>query len=371
MTIKHPQSISTTVALVLAFSMQNALASNTACNTSASLMERSCFFEGGEEFNAVKAQCLSIAAAEERTECQEEAKEDRNDGRKECSSQKEARLDACELLAERRYQDPLEDPAINFIDPDEIGVSVENNPFVILQAGHTHVLEAEDEIIIVHATSETREIQGVLCRVVVDIAVEEEFDDEDMEIDYTAIEVTDDWFAQDDQANVYYCGEISRNFEDGVLRDLDGSFESGLDLAKGGLLTLAVPAEGDVHRTEYALGEAEDIVEYLAMDATPTEDEGGDNESFPCADSCLKTFDFSPLEPESTEYKYYLPGVGFVLAVSLEDGEIEEDGGEVLVCTGDSLAILADDPDCGIENPEELLEELCELHDELCMDDDE
>ena len=319
----------------------------------------------------MKAQCLSIAAAEERTECQKEAKEERNGALEECSDQKEARLDACELLAEHRYQDPLEDPTIIFIDPVDIGFSEENNPYVILQAGHTHVLEADDEIIIVHATDEVREIQGVLCRVVVDIAVEEEFDEEDMVIGYTAIEVTDDWFAQDDQRNVYYCGEVAQNFEDGVLRDLDGSFESGRDLAKGGVLTLAMPAEGDVHRTEYALGEAEDIVEYLAMGATPTEDEGGDNASFPCAGGCLKTFDFSPLEPESTEYKYYLPGVGFVLAISLEDGEIEEDGREELVCIGDSLAILVDDSDCGIENPEELLEELCELHDELCMDDDE
>ena len=51
----------------------------------------------------------------------------------------------------------------------------------------------------------------------------------------------DDWFAQDAQTNVYYCGELARNFEDGVLRDLDGSFEAGLDYAQGGALTLAFP----------------------------------------------------------------------------------------------------------------------------------
>lgn len=372
MTINYPQSIACAAALVLAFPMQNTFAASAPCNNSASLMERSCFFESREEYNAVKAQCLSIAPTEDRIECQQDAKDERNDALEECSDQLEARLDACELLGENRYQDPLEDESINFIDPDDIGVSEENNPYVILQAGHTHVLEADDEIIIVHATDEVREIQDVLCRVVVDIAVEEEYDEEDMETDYEAIEVTDDWFAQDDETNVYYCGEVAQNFEDGVLRDLDGSFESGYELAKGGVLTLAMPAEGDVHRTEYALGEAEDIVEYLELATGPTEDEGGDNESFPCGeDGCLKTFDFSPLEPESTEYKYYLPDVGFVLAVSLEDGEIEEDGREELVCIGDSLAILADDPDCGIENPEELLEELCELHDELCMDDDD
>ena len=91
---------------------------------------------------------------------------------------------------------------------------------------------------------------------------------------------------------------------------------------------------------------------------------------FPCDGGCLKTFDFAPLEPESTEYKYYLPGVGFVLAVSLEDGEIEEEGREELICMGDSLAILASE-DCEIEAPQELFGELCDLHDELCMDEDD
>ena len=96
-------------------------------------------------------------------------------------------------------------------------------------------------------------------------------------------------------------------------------------------------------------------------------DEGGDNEAFLCEGNCLKTFDFAPLEPESTEYKYYLPGTGFVLAVSLEDGEIDPEGREELVCVGDSLDILEDEA-CGIEDPVELLEELCDLHDEFCDD---
>jgi hypothetical protein len=330
-------------------------------------MEKSCFFEVKEEFNATTAMCGSILLAEERINCKEDAKEERGESLDTCMDQKEARLDACDLLGEHRYADPLVESGISFIDPDEIGGMHDNNPYVILQAGHTHVLSAEDEIIVVYATDEVRDIQGVLCRVVVDIAVEEEFDVDEMEWEYAAVEVTDDWFAQDIDQNVYYCGEVARNYEDEVLRDLDGSFESGIDLAKGGVLTLAAPAPGDVHRTEYLLGEAEDIVEYLELDTSPTTDEGGDNVAFPCGGNCLKTFDFAPLEPESTEYKYYLPGTGFVLAVSLEDGEIDPEGREELVCVGDSLDILAHVA-CGIEDPVELLEELCDLHDEFCDD---
>ena len=116
--------------------------------------------------------------------------------------------------------------------------------------------------------------------------------------------MTDDRFAQDIAANVYYCGEVSRNYEDSVLRDIDGSFESGID--------------------------------------------------------------FAPLAPESTEFKYYLPGVGFVLALGLEDGELTGER-EELVCFGDSLEVLEDES-CGIEDPEALLDELCELHSAFCQD---
>jgi hypothetical protein len=97
----------------------------------------------------------------------------------------------------------------------------------------------------------------------------------------------------------------------------------------------------------------------------PGADEGGDNEAFPCSpDMCLKTFDFSPLEPESTEFKYYLPGTGFVLAVALEDGEITGER-EELVCVGDSLQVL-EDPVCGIDDTDALLEVLCEHSPAFC-----
>jgi hypothetical protein len=89
---------------------------------------------------------------------------------------------------------------------------------------------------------------------------------------------------------------------------------------------------------------------------------------FPCApDGCLQTFDFAPIEPEATEFKYYKSGTGFVLAVALEDGEITGER-EELVCVGDSLDVLSENPDCGIADPEALLEELCKLSPETFCD---
>ncbi|HJP04984.1 MAG: hypothetical protein CL799_06865 [Chromatiales bacterium] len=83
---------------------------------------------------------------------------------------------------------------------------------------------------------------------------------------------------------------------------------------------------------------------------------------------CLQTFEFAPLEPESTEFKYYLPGIGFVLAVSMEDGEFDGER-EELVCIGDSVDIL-EDPECEIDDPEVLLEELCEISDAFCAEEE-
>jgi hypothetical protein len=270
-----------------------------------------------------------------------------------------ARQAACELLGENRYQDPLTAPENVFIDPDAIPGTYPPNSYVSLAAGHTYVLNAgEDgeETVVVHVTDETREILGVDCRVVLDVVVEQAT--EGGAVEYEAVEVTDDWFAQDETGNVYYCGEISRNFEDGILRDIEGSFEAGRDFAMAGELIRAFPAALESHRQEYSLGEAEDIVRYVATMTAPGDDEGGDNEAFPCSpDLCLKTLEFSPLEPESAEFKYYLPGTGFVLAVAMEDGEVTGER-EELVCLGDSLEVL-EDPACGIESPQALLDALC------------
>jgi hypothetical protein len=83
------------------------------------------------------------------------------------------------------------------------------------------------------------------------------------------------------------------------------------------------------------------------------------------------TYDSSPLEPNKAEFKYYLAGTGFVLAVNIEDDEVLENGAEWLVCEGDSLDIL---DSCGIDDEfgpgavEELRGAMCDLADELCDD---
>lgn len=361
-----------------------AQAGGNACKQTARKMYSSCQAEVKEEYEATRANCLNFATEDERDDCQDEARDTRKEDRSGCGDQKEARVDACELLDEDRYDTEAlldEDGSRMFVDLDSIGAGTPVNPFFSLEPGDTRVLRAgEDfeELVVVHVTDESREVLGQPCRIVVDavLLVEEEEPSVGVaEVEYEAVEITDDLYAQAMNGDVYYCGEVSRNFEDGVLRDLEGSFEAGFppddyNAAKSGILIKANPDVGDAHRQEFLLGDAEDLITYVGDAEDVPVEEGGDNPLFPCDAQCLKTEEFIPPEPESGEFKYYRAGTGFVLGVALEDGEPTGERDE-LVCMGDSLAILSH-PSCGIADPEGLLEILCRLSpDAFCADGEE
>ena len=341
----------------------------TACERTAQKMFKSCRFEVNEELYATTAKCINFGDRDERNACKELARETYWEDREGCGEQKEARQDVCELLNEDRF-----DPEA-LLDTDNFVLEPNGaNPFFSLQPGHTYVARAgEDfeETIVVTVTDEVREIVGVKCRIVVDIVLLEE----DGELE--AVEVTDDYYAQALNGDVHYCGEVARNFEDGALADLDGSFEAGRDYAKSGILIKANPLAGDGHRQEYLPGEAEDVIQYVNGVGNLTAvgaGEGGENPNFRCDDNpngnCVKTEEFIPPEPDSGEFKYFKAGTGFVLGVALEDGEPTGERDEVL-CIGDSLDVLSAEPDCGIEDADELLATLCKLSPiAFCQGDD-
>lgn len=353
-----------------------AMADDNYCSKTAGKLYDACSFDIEDDLSETQANCINVIDKDERTKCKDKAdKIYKRDGRT-CDDQWEARLADCGRIGEKRYKNPLLNPNKTFIDPDEIGTTYDPNPYVNMTVGHTFVLRAgEDfeETVIVHVTDEIREAAGyngepVLCRIVVDAAVIAEPDGMGG-IEWEAEEVTDDYFAQTTNGNVYYCGEISRNFKNDHLDNLDGSFFSGIKFAKAGVLMRQNPEAGQVDRQEYAIGEAEDVVKYKNLSAVPKTEEGGQNPNDPAFEcigqeigDCLKTKDSSALEPETTEFKYYLKDVGFVLAVEMEDGEVTGER-EELVCVGNSLDVLST-PACGLGTPTdiaELLETLCEL----------
>ena len=130
------------------------------------------------------------------------------------------------------------------------------------------------------------------------------------------VEDTTDWFAQHIDGSVWYFGEIARNFEDGELTDLDGSFKAGVDGAKAGIVMQAMPMAGVSYREEWALGDAEDaatVISTAASESSPFVD---------CVGDCVQTSNFTPLEPGIFESKFYAPGIGVI--VGYNDAETED-----------------------------------------------
>jgi hypothetical protein len=209
---------------------------------------------------------------------------------------------------------PQFDPA-NFSSPTEI-----DNPFMPLEPGATFTFEGseddEEVVVTIDVLAETRVVAGVTSVVVRD----REYVDGMLEED------TLDWFAQDDDGNVWYMGEQVDNYrydDEGLLIEIthDGSWEAGQDVAGtgapaiAGIIMRARPQPGESYRQEYYPGDAEDMGFVVRLDAEVEVD--GET----ICESCLQILDWNPLEPDSLEYKFYRSGTGLVIEQSLTDDE--------------------------------------------------
>ena len=124
------------------------------------------------------------------------------------------------------------------------------------------------------------------------------------------VEVTDDWYAQDDRGNIWYLGEYVTNYRDGKVVDHAGSFEAGVDGAQPGIAMPADPKPGMAYRQEYYAGEAEDKGAVVTVDEERVEVPYG---TF--ATDVLMTRDLVPTEPKVQELKFYARGVGPLLSI--------------------------------------------------------
>lgn len=203
------------------------------------------------------------------------------------------------LAACSRSQDTPRESYAPEIDPAQFSVDIDN-PFFPLTPGTTFVYEKADgsERVEVQVLDQVRNVMDVPCRVV------KSFEYEDGEL----VEETYDWYAQDAEGNVWYFGEDTRTFENGAMTQGEGSWETGVDGAMPGIIMKARPAVGDSYRQEYYAGYAEDMGEVVALADSVTVPYG----SF---SGVLVTRDWTPLEPEAEEQKYYAPGLGLVLEV--------------------------------------------------------
>jgi uncharacterized membrane protein YkoI len=156
----------------------------------------------------------------------------------------------------------------------------------------------------VYVTNQTKNIMGIETLVVWDRVW----------LDDQLIEETYDWYVQDKVGNVWYYGEDSKEYEDGVVVSTEGSWEAGVDGAEAGVVMEAFPKVGDSYRQEYYEGKAEDMTDIISMNVSIKVKYGQFK-------NCLQTKDWTPLEPDSDEYKYYCPEVAnLVYEVVADEG---------------------------------------------------
>ena len=271
------------------------------CIVTAGFMFKAEMQEAKADLNIAMAVANNTASAESRAKAKTRAGKRYDRAVIAVEKQFAARKSLCHALGEVRYN-PNINPA-DFLTPAETAAAP--NPLFPLVPGTTYNYRAETdegvETVTVEITHRTRKILGVTCIVVHDA----------VHLEGSLIEDTDDWFAQDKAGNVWYFGESTAEYEDGLITSLEGAWEAGVDGARPGIIMLAKPAIGKTYRQELYFGEAEDAAEVLALGDTVTVPAG-------TFKNCLKTRDFSPLEPGHVEHKFYAPGIGTVLEFNTE-----------------------------------------------------
>jgi hypothetical protein len=160
----------------------------------------------------------------------------------------------------------------------------------------------------VTVTSDTKAILGIQATVVHDVVTE----------DGQLIEDTFDWYAQDTSGNLWYLGEDTKEYEAGKVVSTKGSWEAGVDGAQAGIILPANPQVGMVYRQEYYAGQAEDGAKILSVDELA-------EVPFGSFDHVLMTKDYTALEPNLLEHKFYAQGIGPVLVIAISGGSDREE----------------------------------------------
>jgi hypothetical protein len=175
-----------------------------------------------------------------------------------------------------------------------------DNPYFPLPLGRTLVYRGvegrKQELDRMHVTHRTRKIAGITATVVSDNVYEPP---------PKLLEKTFDYYAQDDRGNVWYLGEDTKELLAGGKIDRSGSWLTGKNGAKPGLIMEADPRVPDSYRQECLSGEAEDLAWVVGR--------GGSKH-------LLRTLEFSPLEPSIVERKVYRPRVGVISEQQLSGG---------------------------------------------------
>jgi hypothetical protein len=182
-----------------------------------------------------------------------------------------------------------------------------DNPYLPLKPGTTLTykgkLDGQPATDVFSVTSRTKVILGVTTTVIHDQVF----------IKGDLVEDTEDWFAQDSAGNVWYFGEDTKELDHGQVVSTEGSWEAGVNNAGAGIFMPAVPKVGQSFKQEDAKNVAEDcskIVDLNASVKTP----------FVSSNEALKTEEFSLLEPDVLDNKFYVRNIGLVREQTVRGG---------------------------------------------------
>jgi hypothetical protein len=123
-----------------------------------------------------------------------------------------------------------------------------------------------------------------------------------------------------------------------------GAWEAGVDGAQPGIIMEANPQIGDIYRQEYYVGEAEDMAEIVNLTDSASV-------AYGAFENVLVTKEWTPLEPDVAEQKYYAPGIGMVFSEVVEGGT-----GQMELVNIVTLQPIVDDEDEDDETEEMLTE---------------
>jgi len=198
-------------------------------------------------------------------------------------------------IPEGRAADELANWTNDFAADKDSLASTGRNAFFSLEPGYQLTLEKGQERLVITVLNETKVVDGVETRI-----IEERETDED-----ELVEVSRNYYAISKRtSNVYYFGEDVDIYKNGKVASHDGSWLSGVDGARFGLMMAAVPLVGARYQQEVAPKIAMDRAEIESVTETFRSPAGEFK-------NCVKTKETTPLEPD-VGHKHYAPGVGLV-----------------------------------------------------------
>jgi len=186
-------------------------------------------------------------------------------------------------------------------DPAKFHGAPIDNRYFPLRPGATWSYRAQTpggvETTDTEVTPGAKSILGIAATVVHDV----------VKLDGGLIEDTFDWYAQDEDGNVWYLGEDTKEYDGhGNFLNSEGSWEAGALGAEAGIQMLAHPEKGQSYRQEFLAGVAEDEARVTDLAGVATVPAG-------TYSGLLVTLEWTHLEPGARGTKFYAPGIGLVL----------------------------------------------------------